>query len=340
MRTWSAVQAALEERPGWHRRGREYHGPCPVLGVGEDCCWFAQGEGSGGVRVGCRRCGGRLSGSDVRAHLDALCGPPPAPGSTGRPGRPATRPKPATAGLPDAVWRESGPVQDTPGLVYLKHRGVWPGRPVGSVRWLTAAATRRVRLRPGLPDGASGCLVYRFAVPAELVTMAVQVEAVGADGARLEGWRVWDPERGCEVLRRTKRAGVAGSDFAAARRVFAARSSAPPAAGVHVCEGPLDALALLSLEYLGVLDLHGAAVLGVAGTSGLQAAAVAGWRGPVTLRAQDDRASVLRMLRLGFALRYGRRTVRVVRPAEGLTGTDWGDLAVIENAERKAMRDG
>lgn len=231
-------------------------------------------------------------------------------------------------------------MQNTPGLVYLKHRGVWPGRPVASVRWLTAAATRRVRLRPGLPDGASGCLVYRFAIPAELVTMAAQVEAVGADGARLEGWRVWDPERRREVLRRTKRAGVAGSDFAAARRVFAVRSSAPPAAGVHVCEGPLDALALLSLEYLGVLDLHGAAVLGVAGTSGLQAAAVAGWRGPVTLRAQDDRASVLRMLRLGFALRRGRRTVRVIRPTEGLTGTDWGDLAVVEGAERKAMRDG
>ena len=65
----------------------------------------------------------------------------------------------------------------------LECRGIWPGYPVPSVRWLTASAAVRVRLYPRLPLGASGALVYRFTVPGELGGVrAVQVEAVDADG--------------------------------------------------------------------------------------------------------------------------------------------------------------
>jgi len=68
---------------------------------------------------------------------------------------PTPQPKPPAL-LPDAVWRESGPVAGGPGLEYLEHRGVWPGYPVPSVRWLTASAAVRVRLYPRLPLGALG----------------------------------------------------------------------------------------------------------------------------------------------------------------------------------------
>ena len=99
---------------------------------------------------------------------------------------PTPRPKLPTL-LPDAVWRESGPVAGGPGLEYLERRSVWPGYPVPSMRWLTASAAVRVRLYPRLPLGASGALVYRFTVPGELgAVRAVQVEAVDADGARLD----------------------------------------------------------------------------------------------------------------------------------------------------------
>ena len=335
------MQAAVEGRPGWRRRGQEYHGPCPVLDVGRDCCWLGPGDGSGGVRVGCRRCGagGALSSLDVRAHLDALCGPPSggSGGPAGRPARPA-RPKPPAV-LPDAVWRESGPVPGSPGLEYLERRGVWPGRPPGSVRWLTASGAGRVRLYPRLPVGASGALVYRFAAPGELgAVRAVQVEAVDAGGARLDRWRYWDRGLGLEVERRTKRPSVAGSDTDGGRRVFLSGPAAAPAPGVHVCEGPLDALGLLALEALGLVDLGGSAVIGVAGTSGLQTAAVAAWSGPVTIWPDGDGPGRGAAAVLAAALeRDGRGRVTIRRQAPGEDIACWAADAA---AEREAMRDG
>ena len=185
--------------------------------------------------------------------------------------------------LPDAVWRESGPVAGGPGLEYLERRGVWPGYPVPSVRWLTASAAVRVRLYPRLPLGAAGALVYRFTVPGELgAVRAVQVEAVDADGARLDSWRYWDRDLGLEVMRPTKRPSVAGSDTDGGRRVVPLAPSAP---GVHVCEGPVDALGLVALEARGLVDLGGSAVIGVGGHV---RPAGAGGRGVV--RSGDDLA--------------------------------------------------
>ena len=79
-----------------------------------------------------------------------------------------------------------------------------------------------------------------------------------------------------------------GSDTDGGRRVFLVPSARAPAPGVHVCEGPVDALGLVALEARGLVDLGGSAVIGVAGTSGLQATAVAAWSGPVTIWPDGD----------------------------------------------------
>ena len=110
--------------------------------------------------------------------------------------------------------------------------------------------------------------------------------------------------------------------------------------GVNLCEGPLDALALLALERLGALNLHGGAVLGTAGTGGWRLAAVSSWPGPVALWAQDDKPSVLAAARLRAALLRAGRAATIRRPAEGLTGRDWADEAADMAAEREGMRDG
>ena len=230
---------------------------------------------------------------------------------------PTPRPTPPAL-LPDVVWRESGPVAGGPGLEYLERRGVWPGYPVPSVRWLTASAAVRVRLYPRLPLGPSGALVYRFTVPSELgAVRAVQVEAVDADGARLDSWRYWDRDLGLEVMRPTKRPSVAGSDTDGGRRVFLVPSARAPAPGVHVCEGPVDALGLVALEARGLVDLGGSAVIGVAGTSGLQAPAVAAWSGPVTIWPDGDGPGRGAAAVLAAALERdgrGRVTIRETSP--------------------------
>ena len=82
VRTWAAVEAALQGRPGWRRIGVEWHGPCPVTLAGRDGAWFGAGSGSGGVRCGCRHCGdagGRLEGEVLTAHLAAVAGGEAAP---------------------------------------------------------------------------------------------------------------------------------------------------------------------------------------------------------------------------------------------------------------------
>ena len=89
------------------------------------------------------------------------------------------------------AWLRSELISRTDRLEYLERPG--PANPVPSVRWLTASAAVRVRLYPRLPLGASRALVYRFTVPGELgAVRAVQVEAVDADGTRLDSWRHWD----------------------------------------------------------------------------------------------------------------------------------------------------
>ena len=205
----------------------------------------------GGVRIGrravrvsaLRRCGrpARRRGA-LRAHLAAVAGD-----GAGAVGTPAgSRPRAASTGwlssdgtqrrpgggaadLAAAVWRAGVEADGTPGAVYLRGRGAWPG-PVAALRWLPAVEAARIGLRPRLPDGAAGALLYRFAAPGELGTAAVQCEAV-ADGNAREGGLpgrcgAAGPDALSEVPERlafgggAKRASVTGSDFDGGRRVF------------------------------------------------------------------------------------------------------------------------
>ena len=70
---------------------------------------------------------------------------------------------------------------------------------------------RRVGVRPQLPNGAAGCVVYRFGSPGEADTYAAQLEAVNAHGARVLFGAAG------------KRPSVAGSTFTHGARVFLAR---------------------------------------------------------------------------------------------------------------------
>ena len=173
------------------------------------------------------------------------------------PGRP---PLPPPSDLSARLWRASAAPDGTPGARYLEQRGVWPAgeRLPASVRWLPGDVARRVGVSPPLPRGAAGCVVYLFHAPGEADTFAAQLEAVDTDGERVKFYP-WLPEDD-----RAKRPSVSGCTFDGGRRVFCAAGD--PDLGIHLCEGPLDALAVIHLERLGDLTLNGAAVYAAAGT--------------------------------------------------------------------------
>jgi len=336
--SWPVLEGHLRERPRWRPVGREWHGPCPVQGIGENTCWFAEGSRTP-VRGGCRKCGGRLSSQAFREHLGAIVGDlgaasaggsaPPARGSA------PARPDP----LPGRVWSASAALRsDSPGFRYLRRRGVLgpSGRVPPSVRWLSLRAAASVRCAPRLPPACAGALVYRFAGPGDTETWAVQFEPVDADGRR-----VACSVRGAVI----KRPSVAGSSFGLGRRVFCADPGAD-GKGCWLVEGPLDALAVCRLDALDQLfrvdtsgrhrpqRLDGAAVFGVAGVpAGFRR--VACWApGPVVLAPDGDEPGVEAAARLGTELGLHHRSHVISRPPYG---TDWSDLARDMDTEREGI---
>ena len=257
--TWAALEACLTGRSGWRRRGREWHGPCPISAVGTDTCWFAAGAVDA-VRGGCRQCGGRLESRDLAEHLAALGAREWTAGAVAlRSPRPARRPvrrlEPAAAMLPAAVWRAAVALE-RPALAYLSRRlGCEPIVPA-ALRWLPAAVAAAIPpdgegRRPVVPGDAVGALAYLFAGAGDSsAAAAVQLEAVDADGRRVP----WGRDA-------VKRWSVPGSDFAGGARVFVA-APGRPACGAWLCEGPLDALAVAVRERVcGVPFIEGAAVI-------------------------------------------------------------------------------
>ena len=331
MTGWPDLEAALQARDGWRRVGREYHGPCPVTGAGRDCCFASAGRT--GVALGCRQCGGRLAGEVFRHHLAALVG------ETARDVAPqhATHARQASPPSDRAarLWRASAAPEQTPGARYLLvARRVWPAgeRFPASVRWLPAASTRRRGIRLQLPTGATGCVVYRFAGPGEADTGAAQLEAVDTDGERVTFYP-WRPEG-----ERAKRPSVTGCTFDGGRRVF--RAAGDPDLAIHVCEGPLDALALVHLERLDLVELHGGAVHGTSGAALFRPAACPG-RAPVTVWAQNDpkhhgqHAAVT----LRRALRRAGRDVTIRLPPHGFKDwAEWVHAVGEDRAEREAIQ--
>ena len=322
--TWSRLEDAIAVLPAWRRIGREWHGPCPVTGAGRHTCWFAAGDRAE-IRGGCRRCGTKLSGTDFVGHVHALLGdtrePPPFRPRVRR--RPAAVPDPR----PAALWAVSKRVStDTPAYRYLTvhRRVVAPGDSVpASVRWITASDAVRMHCAPCLPRASAGAVVYRFSPPGETVTAAVQIEALAVDGAALRF-----PLAG-------KRPSVAGSLFDGGRRVFVA-AVGRPGCGCWLVEGPLDAMALVRLGALGLEDLQGASVFGVAGApAGYQLRACSA-SGPVVLAPDPDPAGDKSVLRLGAVLASLHRVYRVRRPVPRM---DWSDMALEASLEREMLHE-
>ena len=321
MIAWPALERAAQQA-GWKRNGRTWRGaPCPSCGGGtRDTAWVGPGTTAAfvaGCNAGC-------NGLEIARALVPDSDPSPvvrreprtraarAPAATSQ-GQPSPE-------LPAAVWRAAAALRAQPGATYLTARGL-PGPWPVSVRWLPAESARRVGLQPSLPAGAAGAILYRFASPDDGGTRhALQAEAVNADGARLA------------FATAGKRPSVRGSTFTHGARVFLARDGGP---GVAVCESVLDALAVVRSPWGAP---SGEAVIAAAGTSGLQAKAVRSWPGPVTIWAQDDKPSVLRAVQLRAALREAGRAVTIQRPADGLRGMDWADVAQLEYDERKGIQ--
>ena len=337
--SWPVLEGHLRERPRWRRIGREWHGPCPVRGIGENTCWFAEGSRTP-VRGGCRKCGGRLSSPAFREHLAAIVGDIAAASAAGEKA-PAARVSARTGPdpLPGRVWSASVALApDSPGFRYLRARGVIgsSARVPPSVRWLPLGAAVSVRCAPRLPATCAGALVYRFAGPGEAETWAVQFEPVDEAGRRLAC-----SVRGVPI----KRPSVAGSCFALGRRVFCADPGAD-GKGCWLVEGPLDALAVCRLDAIGQLcrvdargrlrpqPVAGAAVFGVAGVPGGFRSRACWVRGPVVLAPDGDKAGIDAALQLGTELKLEGRGCIVSRP---LPGTDWSDLVRDTGIEREGI---
>lgn len=123
------------------------------------------------------------------------------------------------------------------------------------------------------------------------------------------------------------------------RKVNLARGDQGTGGGAcHVCEGPLDALALAALERLGAVDLAGAAVLGTAGVGGLRPAALPG-SGPVTVWPDPDPAGERAAARLAVQL-PGRVRVRWRAAGPGRDLADWATEAALEREAIRSRDDG
>ena len=248
--------------------------------------------------------------------------------------KPPSKPTRDSDSLPNMIWEAGTPMTGGPGVKYHNHRGVHTTPPHREVRWVnrdtaltlawrpTTGAVRQVRhgCRPRLPDEEiAGIIVYRFSAEDDPpdAAGACQIEAVRADGGRalfLED-------------RKVKRPSVASSDFADGARVFRARPG-DPGAGLYICEGPLDALALSTLCDRRDIELRGAGVIGVPGTGNVTIRNLGTIQGPVRVAVDNDKAgdaAVERMIEELEACGMARRRLNQRPPAPF---NDWSDYLV------------
>ena len=301
--SWSSLEPALSGTTGWRRRGRVWAGPCPVTGAGTDTCWMHPGSGDT-VRGGCRRCH-PLARDGFHAHLVALLGSGPS-----LPVVPRTPRPPAASDLPYSfsdVWDAALPLAGTPADRYLLEVrrcvgfGSWPH----ALRFLPLGRALELGVRPVLPLGAAGALLYGFRSVGEPDYLGLQLEAVAPDGARLSFRRL-----------RATRVSVLGSVFRGGRR-FDVRVAG--ADRLLLAEGPVSALAAV-LRFPAIGSRW--AVAGVAGWSGFTLDAV-GSAARVVLCADGDPDGRRAVARLAEPLRAAGRTVFVVDSPDG---TDVADL--------------
>lgn len=312
------------KRAGAQNGEPRYTGPCPICG-GDDRFRVAQGD-----LVVLVQCSQGCTYADLLAALGLTDrdGPAPAPRAVPTAARAPSR----NPWLTD-VWEATLSANDTPGESYLvEHRSVWlSGRPFpASVRWLPAPAAVELGLRrDDWPAPAAGCLVYKLAAPGESETWALKVEAIGDDGNALRF------EKG------GKRPSLFGSLTDTGRRTFHAGGDRDR--GIHLVEGPIDALALVTLYTIDEFDLRSGAVLGADGTGGFTERACSGSRGRVTLYPDGARwnkqkqrwapEAEAKAIRLAQVLeRAGRGFVHIVRQPRGQ------DLADLADSYHEAIR--
>ena len=319
---WSELERLLLERPGWRRIGSELKGPCPLCG-GRDRCWARPGD-TAGTLLSCRVCEapfGELLAAVTDSDTHGFRRETPRSSRTSRP--------PQSLDHMVELWGAGEPVErGTPGGRYLAKRTGCAAVPP-SIRWCAAANwPRRRGIRP-LPEGAAGGLLYRFTSPSDpaAAIMALQIEAVNRSGSD----PVWFEPAPNEDERR-KRPNVGGS-LMTGRTLLVRHGN--PAGGVHLVEGPIDALAVVELIGLETLRRTGDTVIGAPGTSGFSVQTVATRTGPVTLWTDGDTGGYLATLRLARAL---RRLGRSVELRSAPTGLDWADVAREMTEEREAIR--
>ena len=224
----SEIIAAYRQRhPDAALKYGAWTGPCPACG-GEDRFWIPESEAR---PWGCRRCEpGRNKPEAVRNILEAL-------GLWGR----KTKPEPVNHSPESALarmeterkrrqeeqkriryargrWDRAVPAGDTPAARYLKQvRRVWPPETAipRAVRWLDGAL-----LSNTAPPSAAGAILWAFT----LVDGTVQ--AVGMEALTRNGEHTRPRWRRTFGLLKNAMFRVGG-----------------PATVLHVCEGPVDALA-------------------------------------------------------------------------------------------------
>ena len=324
---WPDLERELLARPGWRREGRELHGPCPFCG-GRRRCW-AQPGASVDILFQCRECdapfGDLLAAVGLHGRNTYRDSVVQEPDTYTRPHSHPTKPLDHLI----ALWEFGEPVErNTPGGRYLAQRTGCAVVPP-SVRWCHPDRwPRRKGIRP-LPVSAAGALLYRFTSPSDpaAAVVALQIEAVNLDGSG----SVWFEAAPNEHEPR-KRPNVGGSLMTGRALVVRHGDSA---GGVHVVEGPIDALAVVQVLGLQTLRRTGDTVIGAPGTSGFSVQTVASYTGPVTLWPDGDDGGYLAAMRLTRALRRLRRVV-ALRAAPA--GTDWVDVARALTEEREARR--
>ena len=244
---------------------------------------------------------------------------------------PLEPPREAPDAIARRIWTASraGSRDTAPVRAYLAGRGVWPPHKAlpGSVRWLDRAAAERLnpalpeRQRIRLPRIAAGAIICCFA-RCDAGLVAVQIEPLQADGARAP-WPARKPG-GSPTTRQTR-----GAPKGAAFPVKP--SDADLAGSLHVCEGPVDALA--------IAYWRGAQAWGAGGTSGLAPLApeLAATGRAVVIEADGDGPGRMAAAALQDALHRKGIAARLIYwpgcdPAEGLAA-DWQERAAQFEAD-------
>ena len=318
------------KRSGTQNGQPRFNGPCPICG-GRDRFRVAQGDRR--VLIQCSHDCAYQNLLDALGLSNKSERPSPAPRSEF-----ASATTPARNPWLEEVWLATIAADDTPGAHYLvEQRKVWLAdrRLPPPVRWLPAVVADELRVRRNdWPETADGCLVYLLAAPGEADVWALKIEAISADGRAL---------RFMSEGKSLKRPSLSGSVTDRGRRTF--RAGGDSDRGIHLVEGPIDAVALLTLEQLELVDLRGAAVLGADGVGGFTERACEA-NGPVALYPDGARwdAKKKRWIReaerkatmLAQALELaGRGRVRIERQPRGC---DLADATRDAVTERRAIQ--